>query len=84
MLQLRLAFEKKELPNFGRFSICLLICHLTPGGGTCRKTCLVIAFSEYQFSEAYVLTVCENYVADVEVDGRTVELQLLETVGQED
>lgn len=84
MLHLRLAFEKKELPNFARSSICLLICHLTPGGDICRKTCLVIAFSEYQFSEAYVLIVYENYVADVEVDGRTVELRLWDTVGQED
>lgn len=54
------------------------------GGGTCGKTCLVVAFSEYHFPEVYFLTVFENYVADVEVDGRTVELQLWDTVGQKD
>ena len=26
-----MAFEKKELPNFEKSSICVLICHLTPG-----------------------------------------------------
>ena len=46
------------------------------GGGTCEKTCLVIAFSRYQLPKVYVPTVFENYVADTEVDGRTVELQL--------
>ena len=44
------------------------------GGGTCEKTCLVIAFSRYQLPKVYVPTVFENYVAHTEVDGRTVEL----------
>jgi len=41
-------------------------------------------FSKGTFPEVYVPTVFENYVADVEVDGRHVELALWDTAGQED
>ena len=54
------------------------------GDGACGKTCLLIVFSKGQFPEVYVPTVFENYVADVEVDGRRVELALWDTAGQED
>jgi small GTP-binding protein len=39
-------------------------------------TCLLL--------QVYVPTVFENYVADVEVDGKHVELALWDTAGQED
>lgn len=42
------------------------------GDGACGKTCLLIVFSKDEFPEVYVPTVFENYVADIEVDGRAV------------
>ena len=54
------------------------------GDGACGKTCLLIVFSKDQFPEVYVPTVFENYVADIEVDGKHVELALWDTAGQED
>lgn len=46
------------------------------GDGACGKTCLLIVFSKDQFPEVYVPTVFENYVADIEVDGKQVSLRL--------
>uniref|UniRef100_A0A1I7ZPY2 Ras-like GTP-binding protein Rho1 n=1 Tax=Steinernema glaseri TaxID=37863 RepID=A0A1I7ZPY2_9BILA len=54
------------------------------GDGACGKTCLLIVFSKDQFPDLYVPTVFENYVADIEVDGKQVELALWDTAGQED
>ncbi|EDQ90218.1 uncharacterized protein MONBRDRAFT_24474 [Monosiga brevicollis MX1] len=54
------------------------------GDGACGKTCLLIVFAKDQFPEVYVPTVFENYVADIEVDGKAVELALWDTAGQED
>jgi len=54
------------------------------GDGACGKTCLLIVFSKDQFPEVYVPTVFENYVADIVVDGKQVELALWDTAGQED
>ncbi|XP_063933572.1 rho-related GTP-binding protein RhoA-C-like isoform X2 [Zophobas morio] len=54
------------------------------GDGACGKTCLLFVFSKKQFPEEYVPTVFENYVADIEVDNRKVELALWDTAGQED
>ena len=47
------------------------------GDGACGKTCLLIVFSKDQFPEVYVPTVFENYVADIEVDGKQVMLIML-------
>ncbi|VDP80582.1 unnamed protein product [Echinostoma caproni] len=54
------------------------------GDGACGKTCLLIVFSKDQFPDVYVPTVFENYVADIEVDNKQVELALWDTAGQED
>ena len=54
------------------------------GDGGCGKTCLLTVFSKDQFPEVYIPAVFENYVADIEVDGKQVELSLWDTAGQED
>jgi len=54
------------------------------GDGACGKTCLLIVFSKGTFPQVYVPTVFENYVAEVEVNGRICELALWDTAGQED
>ncbi|XP_053465697.1 ras-like GTP-binding protein O-RHO [Nycticebus coucang] len=40
------------------------------GDGARGKTCLLIVFSKDQFTEMYVPMVFQNYVADIEVDGK--------------
>ncbi|KAI6241139.1 hypothetical protein M3Y99_00386400 [Aphelenchoides fujianensis] len=54
------------------------------GDGACGKTCLLIVFSKNEFPEVYVPTVFENYVADIQIDQKNVELALWDTAGQED
>ncbi|KAI9464482.1 P-loop containing nucleoside triphosphate hydrolase protein [Lactarius psammicola] len=55
------------------------------GDDACGKTCLFIVFTRDTFPEVYIPTVFESYVADMEVDGKHVELALWDTVaGQED
>ncbi|XP_023613150.1 transforming protein RhoA-like isoform X1 [Myotis lucifugus] len=54
------------------------------GDGACGKTCLLVVFSKDQFPAVYVPMVFENNVADIEVDGKQVELALWDTAGQED
>ena len=49
------------------------------GDGACGKTCLLIVFSKDQFPEVYVPTVFENYVADIEVDGKQVSENIATT-----
>ncbi|KAH9439633.1 hypothetical protein MCOR02_003173 [Pyricularia oryzae] len=58
------------------------------GDGACGKTCLLIVFSKGTFPERMSFGLrphrLRNYVADVEVDGKHVELALWDTAGQED
>ena len=54
------------------------------GDGACGKTCLLFAFTKDEFPDKYIPTVFENYVSDIEVDGKSVELALWDTAGQED
>jgi Rho family protein len=54
------------------------------GDGGCGKTCLLIVYAENRFPEAYVPTVFENYVTQVNFDGKLIELALWDTAGQEE
>uniref|UniRef100_A0A915DMI5 Uncharacterized protein n=1 Tax=Ditylenchus dipsaci TaxID=166011 RepID=A0A915DMI5_9BILA len=43
------------------------------GDGACGKTCLLIVFSKDQFPDVYVPTVFENYVADLDIDSKSID-----------
>ncbi|KAJ3270176.1 GTP-binding protein Rho1 [Borealophlyctis nickersoniae] len=54
------------------------------GDGAGGKTSLLLMFTKKKFDQEYIPTVFENHVADINVDGRQVELALWDTAGQED
>ena len=54
------------------------------GDGACGKTCLLTVFSKDRFPDFYIPTIFESTVANIEVDGKLVELALWDTAGQED
>ncbi|KIL55929.1 hypothetical protein M378DRAFT_35115, partial [Amanita muscaria Koide BX008] len=53
-------------------------------GDCIGKTCLLMVFYKGTFPEVFDPTIFENYVADIEVDGKHVELTLCDTSGMED
>ena len=54
------------------------------GDGACGKTCFLMVFRNDEFPPDYVPTVFENYVKELTVDNKDVELELYDTAGQED
>ena len=69
------------------------------GDGMCGKTCLLFAFKDDRFIPSHDATIFDTYVADIQVDGKTVnfhwnllsidtfsqiDLALFDTAGQED
>ena len=54
------------------------------GDSDCGKTCLVIVANTDFFPEEYVPRVFDDHVANIEVDGEQVALQLFDTAGHDD
>ncbi|KAJ1786459.1 GTP-binding protein Rho1 [Coemansia sp. RSA 2399] len=56
------------------------------GDGGCGKTCLLHVYREGEFppDDQYIPTIFEEWVSEVHMDGRLVELALWDTAGQED
>ncbi|CAF0727893.1 unnamed protein product [Didymodactylos carnosus] len=69
-----------QMMSSGRKSKKLVIV----GDGMCGKTCLLFAFKDDKFIPTHDATIFDTYVADIEVDGKTVDLALFDTAGQED
>lgn len=54
------------------------------GDGAAGKTSLLNVFAIGEFPENYEPTVFDNYVTDIELDGKPVQLALWDTAGQEE
>ncbi|KAA1472863.1 ras-domain-containing protein [Dentipellis sp. KUC8613] len=59
---------------------CGLICY----EGACGKTSLLCSFALGEFPKEYVSAIFENYVAEIRLDGKPVQLALWDTAGQEE
>ena len=47
------------------------------GDGMCGKTCLLFAFKEDKFIANHDATIFDTYVADIQVDGHTVNHRII-------
>ncbi|CAO1615974.1 unnamed protein product [Parajaminaea phylloscopi] len=54
------------------------------GDGACGKTSLLCVFAIGEFPKQYEPTIFENYVAEIRLDGKPVQLALWDTAGQEE
>ncbi|KRX04868.1 P-loop containing nucleoside triphosphate hydrolase [Pseudocohnilembus persalinus] len=53
------------------------------GDGSVGKTCILMSYTENKFPEKYVPTILETKSCEVNINGRTVNLGLWDTAGQE-
>jgi len=54
------------------------------GDGACGKTSLLCCFALGEFPKEYHPTIFENYVAEIRLDNKPVQLALWDTAGQEE
>jgi len=54
------------------------------GDGACGKTSLLCVFAIGEFPREYQPTIFDNYVAEIRLDGKAVQLALWDTAGQEE
>ncbi|KAK8833715.1 hypothetical protein M9Y10_012639 [Tritrichomonas musculus] len=54
------------------------------GGGGVGKTCLTLRYLKGEFSEGYIPTIEDEFAKVVEVNGKTVSLNVIDTAGQDD
>ncbi|OHS99891.1 Ras-like protein RAS2 [Tritrichomonas foetus] len=54
------------------------------GGGGVGKTAISLQFTKGEFTEGYIPTIEDEFVKTVEVDGKQIELEIIDTAGQDD
>eukprot|EP00092_Neocalanus_flemingeri_P103135 GFUD01131946.1.p1 GENE.GFUD01131946.1~~GFUD01131946.1.p1 ORF type:complete len:199 (-),score=47.02 GFUD01131946.1:114-710(-) len=54
------------------------------GDGACGKTCLMVVYQNGSFPETYTPTIFENTTKVVELNGKSLQLRLYDTAGQEE
>ncbi|XP_076971697.1 rho-related GTP-binding protein RhoD isoform X1 [Tamandua tetradactyla] len=72
------AAGEEEVPGVPSVKVVLV------GDGGCGKTSLLMVFAHGAFPESYTPTVFERYLANLQVKGKPVRLQIWDTAGQED
>ena len=60
------------------FKVCML------GSGGVGKTAISLQFVRGEFSESYIPTIEDEFNKNVKVDDETVQLEIIDTAGQED
>lgn len=76
--------NSKFLNRYNQFFFMDTIKITVVGDGAVGKTCLLVTYTTNRFPEDYVPTVYENYAGMINIDDRTVRLELWDTAGQED